>query len=385
MSFLRQIRMQSQVFVVYFTSILDRWPQLVWRVQRPKRKRDAIEHFIRIYESYHGIINGFLLVILLSGLGSIGFMVVEEWTFFDSFFMTIITLSTVGYNEVKPLTPAGRVVAIILIMIGTVVIFGMIGLIASRFTELNLSGFFQRKRMMKQIETLHDHYIVCGAGDVGEQIISRFCQARLHFVVVEQRDEHLAVLYEKYEGFRYFVQGDATDEDILMNAGIQQARSIITTLPTDAANLFVVVTARDLNPKLQIISRAVDHSAISKLKRAGADHVISPNIISAERMAAVILKPNIVSFLDVITTDQANISLLMEEVTLTGRSHLVGKKLAEARIPQETGLMVIAIISGADRTYTFNPGSTSRLNVGDILIVLGTEAQVERLKKYAAA
>ncbi|OQY28656.1 MAG: hypothetical protein B6244_06315 [Candidatus Cloacimonetes bacterium 4572_55] len=337
---------------------------------------------MRFFHAYQGLTISAIATLLTLIIGSVGFMAIEGWSFIDSFYMTIITLSTVGYGEVSPLSHEGRLFTIFLIVIGTVTIFVLIGVISSYFLEINLSGTFQRKRMLKKIEKLKDHYVICGAGSVGEQIIARFCHSKIKFVVVEQRDEEIAALFEKYVDFKYFVLGDATDEDALNRAGIESAKGIITTLATDADNLFVTITAKDLSPGIKIVSRAVDPSAVKKLRRAGAHHVISPNIISGERMAAVIIKPNIVSFLDTITTDREDLSLLLEEVELLKNSRLVGMELSEAGIPRRTGLMVIAIKSGVTGKYTFNPLSTTRLNAYDVLIVLGTEPQIANLKSY---
>ncbi len=325
------------------------------------------------------------ITVLVVIIGAFGFSLIEGWDFSDALYMTVITVSTVGYGEVKPLSPAGRVFAITVIMVGSVVMGSFFAIITTWFLEMNLSGTWFRRKMMRNIDRLYNHTIICGAGNVGEQVVIRFCKANLNnFVVIEQRDDQLAALYEKIEGFKYFVQGDATDEDILNRAGIERARTVVTTLATDAANLFVVVTAKILNPKVTIISRCVEKSAVNKLRRAGADHVISPNIISGERMAAVVLKPHIVSFLDSLTLDEDQLSLSMEEVPITSFSHLVNLSLHQAQIPQKTGLMVIAIKAKNTEKYAFNPGSSTLLNADDVLIVLGTEDQIKTLIFYVA-
>ncbi len=333
---------------------------------------------------YQSMILAVLAACVVLVVGTIGFKVIEGWSWFDSLYMSVITLATVGYGEVHPLSQLGRGFAIILILVGTAIIFASIGVMTSFFVELNFSKVFQQRRMMRKINQLENHYIICGADAVGEQVIERLIKAGVQFVIIEQKDVQLDALFMRFGDYTFFVQGDATDEDTLRSAGVERAKGLITTLPTDAANLFVVVTAKDLNPNMKIVSRAIEPSSISKLKKVGAHHVISPNIISAERMASVVLKPNVVSFLDTIITDDENMALLMEEVAIPAKSHLNGLTLAQARIPQETGLMVIAIKSGANGKFAFNPGSSAGLNTGDVLIVLGTDGQIGQLQVYAA-
>lgn len=345
----------------------------------------SIINFLANFRSFHGVIIASLSTLVIIVGGAVGFYLIEGWDFFDALYMTVITVSTVGYGEVRPLSPLGRIFAITLILIGSLVVGSFFAFTTTYFLEMNLSGNWFRRKMNRNIDRLYNHIIICGIGSVGEQVIAKFCQSHLNnFVVIEQRDEQLSALFEKWEGFKYFIQGDATDEDVLKRAGIERAKAIVTTLPTDASNLFVVVTAKILNPKVLIISRCLDQSAISKLRRAGADHVISPNIISGERMASVVLKPNIVSFLDNITLGEEQVSLSMEEVPISSFSHLVNKSLHEAQIPQKTGLMVIAIRSGQTNKFMFNPRSATILQADDVLIVLGSEHQVKSLILYVA-
>ena len=190
----------------------------------------------KLLKSIKGIYTALLVTSIVIITGTLGFIIIEKWSLFDALYMTIITISTVGYGEVKPLSHYGRMFAIVLIFFGSMMLGLSLAIITTFVLEVNLSGNWAKKKMQKDIDHLHNHYIICGAGNVGEHVIARFCKTYLNFVVIEQREEQLASLNKKYEQMKYYFAGDATDEDTLRWAGIERAKGIITTLPNDAAN-----------------------------------------------------------------------------------------------------------------------------------------------------
>lgn len=233
--------------------------------------------------------------------------------------------------------------------------------------------------MEKQIKRMKDHYILCGAGQTGQSVIERFQRSRVPFIVVERHEEKVEELIEQ----GYLVcPGDATHEETLDKVNIKEAKGLVSCLSNDADNVFTVLTARGMNNDLRIVSRAIEKKAHSKLLKAGANNTISPNELGGTRMASLLLRPAVVSFLDIIThVDEMTLDL--EEVLLCERSDLPGKTLKEARIPERTGLIVLAIKKRDEETLRFNPGPLEKLEVADKLLVLGMEEQVEKLRIIA--
>lgn len=283
------------------------------------------------------IIIGFLIGIMVTGIS--GYMMLLDVSFTDAFYMTVITISTVGYGEVGQMTDAAKLFSIFIIFSGlTVVGYGATSIV-SLFFEGELKDAWRKRRMEEKINELKDHYIVCGAGAVGTTVINCFSNNSVNFVVVEENEKKVEELDEHAI---LTVIGDATHEEILQKAGIQRAKGIICALATDAENVFIVLTARELNDDIHIISKAIEESAHNKLLKAGANKTISPNEIGGQRIAALIMRPSIMSFLDVIT-HAGNVTLDLEEVLITSTSNFIGQTLAEAKIPSRTGLIVLAL------------------------------------------
>lgn len=232
---------------------------------------------------------------------------------------------------------------------------------------------------MKALEKISDHIIVCGAGRMGRQVIKELVKSRLPYVVIEI-DPDCADKVRELDPDALIIEGDATHDDVLVEARIGQARGLVGALSADTDNLFVCLTARDLQPGLTIVSRAYDEDAGSKLRKAGADHVVSPNITGGIRMASVLLRPQVVSFLDVVTRSE-DLELLLEQIPVPADSPLDGVPLAKAEIPRKTGLIVLAIKHGEDRRqFIYNPGPNEEVRSGDTLIVLGRPEQMDRLR-----
>jgi voltage-gated potassium channel len=327
-----------------------------------------------------------LFFMALLVVGTLGFMAVEGWDWGDSVYMTVITLTAVGYEEVHPLSPPGRIFTSFILAGGITGMGLWFAFLTSFIVELDLTHVLRRRRTEKEIEKMENHVIVCGAGRTGSQVVEELLMAGESFVVIERdraKVEHLHSLLPDL----VVVEGDATVDHFLEEAGVVKARGLISCLSADTDNLFVCLTARDLQPNLEIIARAYEEETVPKLYRAGADHVVSPNASGAIRMASFMIRPSVVSFLDV-ATRSPDLTLRLEQETVTEDSPLAGQTLMDARIPQNTGLIVIALRkknpegSGEDYSYVFNPVATTRLNPGDVMIVLGAPEQIERLREF---
>lgn len=315
-------------------------------------------------------------------IGTLGYMGIEGWSFGDSLYMTVITLTAVGYREVNPLSEAGRNFTMLILGVGITGMGVWFALITSLIVELDLKNVFRRRRTMKEIDQLSDHVIVCGAGRTGRQVVEELITLGYPFTVIERDPARVERLLELAPD-ALVVEGDATIDSNLEEAGIARAKGLIASLSGDTDNLFVTLSARDLNPDLMIVARAFEEVTISKLYRAGADHVVSPNVSSAVRMASVLLRPSVVSFVD-IATQSSDVALRMEESSVAEDSPIAGCTLAEARIPQETGLIVIAVRKRGHvrQDFVFNPSADTRLEAGDEVIVLGEPDQIEKLRSY---
>ncbi len=323
------------------------------------------------------------LVVAVFIAGTVGYIVVEGWSAFQSFYMTVITVATVGFREMGDLSRAGMWFTIGLIIFGV----GAVGYAVSSLTALIVGGeiqdIYRGRKMESAIAKLRDHYIICGSGVVGREVALEFQQEKVPFVVVEQ---NVATSEIRSDPDVLFVEGDATDDEVLQKAGIDRARGLISALREDADNVFVTLTARQLNPRLLIIARASEPGTESKLLRAGADRVVSPYQIGGRRMAFAALRPSVVDFLDVVMGHGPS-PLRVEDIPVKAKSLLVGKQVREADIGQRTGAIVLGVQGTAGLCHLSTPGATLATTViqeGDVLIVLGNESQIDRLKEIAS-
>ena len=317
-----------------------------------------------------------LLVLSLLLVGTIGYKVFLEVSFIDALYMTVITTSTVGYAEVAQMDSEAKIFSILLIFTSLGTVGYLFSSIVSSFLEGDLKLAWRKRKMEKEISKLQDHYIICGAGETGLNAIKQFQKAGVDFVVIEKHEEKIKDLVEEDI---LLIQGDSTNESILEKARISHAKGLISTLPSDAENVYTVLTARSIKEDLYIVSRAIEKNADEKLKRAGADNTISPNEIGGSRMAALMLRPTVISFLDIMT-HAGDVVLDLEDVIVGETSSVKGKSLMELRIPEKTGLIILAIRKKEDQRWIFNPNSDEVLMFGDAMVVLGTEEQVEKLK-----
>ncbi|XOF33068.1 MAG: potassium channel family protein [Candidatus Electrothrix sp. YB6] len=316
-------------------------------------------------------------LLLLVVVGPIGYMVFEGTGFLDGLYLTIITITTVGYGDIAPVTQPGRLFTVLLIFSGV----GYVMYLFSQITEAMVEGGFQRfvekRKMHKKMSRLHDHYIVCGFGRIGQEICSILRENSRPFVVIENEDE---VVREIDELGYIELQGDASDDDVLIEAGIKEARGLVAVVSTDADNLYITLTARGMNPDLFILTRSSGTPGVArKLERAGASKVISPYSIGARRMAQLIVRPTVVDFLD-LAMQARELGLCMEELLITGQTSFIGKTLMQSGLRRKYDIIVVAI-KRPDLPMIFNPGPDTKIQEDDILIVLGDSTQITALEK----
>ncbi|MGD8978641.1 MAG: potassium channel protein [candidate division WOR-3 bacterium] len=321
----------------------------------------------------------FFTVILL---GMTGYRIIEGWSFDEALYMTFITISTVGFQEVKPLSPAGRIFTIVLILSGIAIIATGANFIFSSIIQGTFREVFRRQGMEKKLAKTSNHFIVCGYGAIGEDIIQEFIRAGQAFVLIDKQEEILDRFAQDHPE-QLYVFGNATHDDILKSAGIDKAQGIVAVLGNDADNLYICLTARSLNPTLRIISRAIESASIDKLRKAGADYVFAPEKIGAIHLAAAALRPTVMSFLDTILRGQ-KLNLMLDEVTVQANSPLAGKTLKQAEISKNIGIVISAIKSKESNVLSFNPSSDSIIKGGDTLIGFGTPEQLKQLRKVCS-
>jgi voltage-gated potassium channel len=319
-------------------------------------------------------------LIALTAVGTVGFHYIEHWGWFDSFYMVVITLSTVGYQEVHPLSFAGRVFCIVLIVSGVALVFLMIGAATQALLEFELFKVFGKRRMERDIASLKDHYIICGAGRVGHSVAHELSRKPCPFIIVESDEKSAADLDPKWLA----LVGDAASEKTLRDAGIERAAGLVAATTTDATNIYIVLTARGLNPMLKIIARATEERAERHLRTAGADIVISPYAAAGHRIAQSFLRPHLLDFLD-ITSDRSGANqMLIEEIRISPQSPLAGMTVGSSGIHHKFGIMILAI-RHADGNTRFNPEAPEPIQGNDHLIAMGETPQLTKLETLAAA
>jgi len=310
-------------------------------------------------------------------LGTSWYHLVEGWRWADAAYMSVITLATVGFMEVQPLGDRGRLFTVVLILLGVI----SIGYIVNRFTDAFIQGYFQeglrRQRRQRLMEALSGHYIICGFGRMGQQIATEFRAEGVNFVIADSNLDPIHLAEEL--GYTAF-QGDATLDETLQQVRIQHAACLIAALPSDAENLYTVLSAKTLNPKIRAIARASTEEALVKLQRAGADAVISPYITGGKRMAAAALRPQVMDFVDGILSG-GDRTFYIEEFELASESNpYVGQTLREARLRSQSGALVLAI-RRRDGVAIVGPNAETILMLGDHLLCMGTAEQIRRLNQ----
>ncbi|HET7184204.1 MAG TPA: potassium channel protein [Terriglobales bacterium] len=317
-----------------------------------------------------------LALAVLFGLGTAGFHVMEGWTWFDSFYMVLITVTTIGYSEVHPLSHSGEVFNVFIIIIGVGLVFLLIGVVAQALLEFELTQFFGRRRMEREIDRLSGHFIICGAGRVGRSTARELARKPAPFVIIENADTKMERLPPEW----LVIRGDATQEATLRQAQIERARGLVAATTTDATNIYIVLTARGLNPELKIIARASEEDAEKHLKTAGADSVISPYHFAGHRIAQSFLRPHVLDFIDSATV-RLGVDLEIAEIEVGARSRYVGQTFRTSKMRSDTGIIVLAV--KRDGSMRFNPAPDDRIEAGDTLIAMGEPAGLRKLEEAA--
>ncbi|HVP56354.1 MAG TPA: potassium channel protein [Candidatus Eisenbacteria bacterium] len=319
-----------------------------------------------------------ILLVLLVIAGIAGFHFFEGWSYFDGFYMVLTTITSIGYGEIHPLSHAGRIFNSFIILTGVGLVLLLVAGASRTLLEFELQSVLGRRRMDREIGRLTGHYIICGAGRVGRSAARELAQKPLPFVIVDSNEEKL----KKYssEGWLTFL-GDATQAPVLQQLRIESARGLVAATTTDATNIYIILTARALNPKLKIIARASEEEAEKHLLTAGADSIVSPYRFAGYRIAQTFMRPNVVDFFDTAMGQQRPLEI--EEVKVGKGARFVGKTLEGSRIRQELGVIVLAI-KGEHTPMRFNPPPDEVIHEGDHLIAMGDPDGLRKLEESAS-
>jgi voltage-gated potassium channel len=325
------------------------------------------------------ILNLLLLLLAVLASGATGYHLIEGWSFFDSLYMTVITVASVGFGETHPLSNGGRTFTMAVILFGSGILIYSVSMITAMIVEGKLTDVLKRMKMNKQIDNLKEHYIVCGDSPTGRYAIDELLKTRKPFLVIETDKGKIAALAAR--GI-LCIDGDATTSAVLQAAGIERARGLFSNLQTDAENLFVVLTAKGLNPGLRVVSNAVDEESQHKLIKVGADRVVLPNAIGGLRMVSEMIRPSVVTFLDLMLRAKDK-TIRVEEIGLAAGSPYIGKTLGETGVLTMPDVTVVALVLREGEAYQFNPPHDTALEVGMVIIVMGVVEAIEEIRRMA--
>ena len=336
------------------------------RQRKSTRQSKALRHAFR----------GAMLLALILLVGTLGYVLLEGWPVLDALYMTIITITTVGFGEVNVVSSSGRIFTIGIIFMGMGIMAYSLGMVAQIMVETQVRTILGRRKLGKELRSIKNHYVVCGFGRIGKIIARGLKSQGVPLVVIDQSSDSRELLED--QNIPHII-GDATSDDILIEAGIERARGLVTVVLSDADNLFITMTARGLNPTLFILSRADEEATEKKLLRAGANKVVLPYLIGGMRMVHTILRPVVMDFID-FTMHESNIELKLEELVVGENSSLNGISLLNSGIRKEMNVIIVAIRKkGGD--MIFNPSSETLINAGNTLIALGPPKDLDRLSK----
>lgn len=316
------------------------------------------------------------LLLFTMAMGTVGFVAIEHYPVFDAFYMTLVTISTVGYQELHPLSQSGRYFNSFLIFFGVSVMFFSVGAITQVVIDLELVDPFGKRRIKRMIDTLNGHFIVCGFGRVGRNASEELLRAEAPFVIIDRNEERVARAMGR--GMIAFA-ADSTRDDTLRAAGIDRARGLVSALATDADNLFVILSAKSLNPKLMVVTRAAEEEAEEKLRRAGADTVFAPYSITGHRLAQALLKPHVSRFLD-FTTNGIGLNVAIEQLQVSPGTEFASRTLRDMQLRRELGVIVLAIRKKGGH-MVFNPPADTEMATGDYLIAMGELPNLQKLER----
>jgi voltage-gated potassium channel len=323
----------------------------------------------------------FIFLAMLATLvtGTVGFTLIDHYPPFDAFYMTLITMTTVGYSEIHPLSQAGRIFNSVLIIFGVTTIFIAIGAMTQTIIELEFGDIIGKRRRKHMIDKLKDHFIICGYGRVGRGAAEELRHSGVPFVVV---DIDSARVERAMMAGLLAVAADSTHDEVLRQVGIERARGLVAALSTDADNLFVLLSAKGLNPGIFVATRAAEEGAEEKMRRAGADAVYAPYALTGHRLAQSLLRPHVVQFLDFTAKDIGQ-DIAIEQVRVAETSEMVSKSIRDMQLGRDLGIIVMAI-RNRDGTMLFNPPADTAVQAGDYLIVMGRPEMLRTLEGLLA-
>jgi voltage-gated potassium channel len=309
-------------------------------------------------------------------VGTAGFVVIEGYSWFDGFYMTLTTITTVGYQEVRALSRSGRIFNSFLILFGVSSMFLAVGAMTQTIIEVELEDRYGKRRKRRMIDQLQDHIIVCGFGRVGRNASYEFQRAGVPFLVIDRNEQRVA---KAESSGMLAVVADATRDDSLREAGVLRAKGLIAALPSDAENLFIILSARTLNPKLTVVTRASEEEAEEKLRRAGADTVFTPYVVTGRQLADSLLRPHVVEFMDFARSNMGR-KVTMEQVCVSPNTEFTKKTFGQLLELRRSGVIVLAIRREGGETI-FNPPPEFEISAGDFLIVMGDRANLQKLEQ----
>lgn len=344
----------------------------------PKSKKQPLqENWSKESRQRRELLLSLILISAVIVVGVVGYELIEGWNAFDALYMTVTTLTTVGYMEVHPLSDSGRLFTIFLIIIGVGSVLGVLTTLARVVIERHLTWYFERRSMQKAIDALKGHSVFCGYGRLSQIAIQRLAQANVPLVVIEQDD---AKIEAAIQAGCMAIKGDATRDEVLQQAGVTRAKRVISLLPKDSDNLYVILTCRELNPDLYIVSRAEDEFGEKRIKRAGADQIMYPYRVGGHRIADSLLRPNVTRFLDIAASGHTGGDLQIEEIVIPAGSSMAGATLRESNIRHRTNVMIAAVITKSGQML-FNPSGDAVLEAGATLIGLGHRKDFNELEQ----
>jgi voltage-gated potassium channel len=331
------------------------------------------------------LIGPVLMVAIVFLFGTFGFLIVGQgkWSLFDCAYMTSITLTTVGYGEIlEDMGHNGRLFAMVLMWIGMGVTLYAISTITGFVVEQNFTRILRERKMEKRIAAMKNHFIVCGIGKTGFNVLKELIESKRPCVVVEIKPERIEWIHKQFQNL-HFIQGDATEEEVLRRAGIERASGILAALGEDSHNLLITVQARYVNPATKIVARCQENNLAEKFYRAGANYVVNPAFIGGMRMASEMVRPHVVSFLDRMLRGKDK-TVRVEEVEVCEGSPWLGQRLGDVGIREKTGLITISIKNPEDDDFCYNPSKDEILKLGTVMIVIGNPEQIAGLKKFCS-
>jgi voltage-gated potassium channel len=325
------------------------------------------------------IVRGLVMLGMILVIGTIGYMVLEGWQLLDALYMTVITITTVGYGEIREVDEYGRIFTIFIIFMGMGIMAYTLGMVAQTMVELQVKSLFGRKKLGLDIRSIKNHYILCGYGRMGKFIAQELKSRQIPFLIIDNNPDSK----EQFDNLEIpYILDDATNEEVLIEAGIERAKGLVSLVSSDADNLFITMTARGLNPSLFILVRADEESTEKKLLRAGANRVVLPYLIGGQKMAQTIIRPTVTDFLELAIHDK-NMDLKMEELAVGENSTLKGLTLVDSGIRQKMDIIIVAIRK-SNGEMNFNPSSQTLIESADTLIAMGRAADLDRLSGILA-